>query len=195
MKPLPDQPQAVSPFRCVRNGPFLIRCGWSSEGEACLQLRGRPIGNIGRPDEGVALRCDAEKIEDGYLAVSCLSEPSIVGCVRICAHECIVDELIATLDLRVNRPLVIVPDARAGSRIDGPDAKQMLHGCWFEDTALGVDQRNSLAINEESDPQFFRCDYATHAHTFDVLDGCQSNARVERIFTHRAIRSETKGGL
>jgi Lrp/AsnC family transcriptional regulator, leucine-responsive regulatory protein len=42
-------------------------------------------------------------------------------------------------DLRVNRPLVIIPDARAGSRIDGPDAEQMLHGYRFENATLGVD--------------------------------------------------------
>jgi hypothetical protein len=69
----------------------------------------------------------------------------------------------------------------------------MLHGCWFEDTALGVDQRNSLAIDEKAGAQFFPGDDTTCVHTFDVLYDRQSDARVDRKFFHPAVRSRMEG--
>ncbi len=52
----------------------------------------------------------------------------------------------------MNRTLIVIPDARASSRIDGPDTEQMSHGSRLEYSSLGVDQRNSLPVYKESRP-------------------------------------------
>ena len=80
----------------------------------------------------------------------CLAEPSIVGRVRVLPHEGVVNRLVPLEDLPMHLALVVVPDPAAGLREHGLDRQEEPHLLRLEDAPLRVNERNALAIENES---------------------------------------------
>jgi hypothetical protein len=59
---------------------------------------------------------DPEEIDDGDLVLIRFSKPTVIGCIRILAHEGVVNRLIALEDLAMHRALVIIPNLAARLR-------------------------------------------------------------------------------
>jgi hypothetical protein len=74
-----------------------------------------------------------------------MQEPAVIRRVRVAAHELIIDDIIAHINLAVSFTLTVVPDPNASSREHGLNAQQVFHLARFEDPALRVDQRNAVA--------------------------------------------------
>ena len=86
-----------------------------------------------------------KKVDDRDLREHRLPQPAIVRGFRVVAHERVVDELLAGMDLRVDAALVIIPNPSARAREDGSDAQKVLHPARLEDAPLRIDQRDALA--------------------------------------------------
>jgi hypothetical protein len=92
----------------------------------------------------------AEEIDDRDLLVHHIQEPAVIRRVRVGAHECVVDNLVARVDLVMSLALILIPDPSTSSREDGLDAQQVCHLARLEDPALRVGQRNALAAELEA---------------------------------------------
>ena len=87
-----------------------------AERDPRLQRLGVPPGNEGRQHGLIAAGRDAEEIDDRYLVLERLAKPSVVGRVRVLAHEGVVDRLVALENLAMHLALVVVPDLAARLR-------------------------------------------------------------------------------
>jgi hypothetical protein len=74
-----------------------------------------------------------------------LAKPAIVGCVRVLAHEGIIDRLVGPENLPMHVALVVVPHLGTRLRKDGLDREQELHLLRFEDATLRIDERDALS--------------------------------------------------
>jgi hypothetical protein len=74
-----------------------------------------------------------------------IPEPAVIRRIWVGAHECIIDYIIAGVDLLVSFTLIVIPNPSALSREHGSDGQQPCHLARLEDAALGVDERNALA--------------------------------------------------
>jgi len=92
-----------------------------AEHYARLQRLAVPPGNEGRQKGLIPAGRDAEEIDDWYQVLARLAKPSVVGRVRVLAHEGVVDCLVAIEDLAMHLPLVVVPDLAARLREHGLD--------------------------------------------------------------------------
>jgi hypothetical protein len=81
-------------------------------------------------DEG---RCDRlrpagggpEEIDDRDLFLHRLAQPAVIRRVRVGAHECVFDNIIARVDLPVSILLIVIPDAPALPGEHGSDGQQV----------------------------------------------------------------------
>src|SRR5258705_1148348 len=114
MQPLLDRAQRVSSLHAVCGGShsFWIRSKRYT-GLKCLAV---PAGNEGRKEGLVVAWCYPKKIDDRYLILVCLFQPSIIGGIRVCAHEGVVTCLITLEYLAMDFPLIIIPDLAAWLR-------------------------------------------------------------------------------
>ena len=78
-----------------------------------------------------------------------IPEPAVIRRVRVGAHECIVDDIIACVDLAMSLALIVIPDPSAPSREHRLDAQQVFHLPRLENPALRVDQRNAFTAELE----------------------------------------------
>lgn len=92
-----------------------------TERDAGFQCPGVPPGNEGRQHGLIAAGRDAKEIDDRDLVLVRLAKPSVVGCVRVLAHEGIVDRLVALKYLAMHFALVVVPELAARLRKHGFD--------------------------------------------------------------------------
>ena len=79
-----------------------------------------------------------KKIDDGNLVLECLLQPSIVGGIRIRAHESVIDCLITLEYLMMDIPLIVIPDFPARLRENRLDGQQEAHLLRFKDAALRI---------------------------------------------------------
>jgi hypothetical protein len=140
VQPLLHEPAGIPSLR--RIGESQLGC--MSESQLGLQFLCRPLGYEGRPNGSVTPGRYAEEIEDWNLCLLRHPQPAVVGGVRIVAHEGVVDDLFAALDLFMDLPLIVIPHSGPGPRKDGPNAEQVVHRSRLEDAALRVDQRDPL---------------------------------------------------
>jgi hypothetical protein len=103
-----------------------------------------------RDDGLIPTRRRAEEIDDRDLLLHRTQEPAVIRRVRVGAHECVVDNLVARVDLAMSLALILIPDPSTSSREDGLDAQQVCHLARLEDPALRVDQRDALTAELES---------------------------------------------
>ena len=80
----------------------------------------------------------------------CLAKPSVVGGVRVLAHEGVVDRLVALKNLAMHITLVVVPDLTARLREHGLDRQQESHLLRLEDAALRIDERDALSVEHKT---------------------------------------------
>ena len=104
----------------------------------------------------VAARGDAEEINERNLSLERLAKPSVVGCVWILPHEGVVNGFVALENLAMHLALVVVPNPGAWLWKDGLDREKIPHLLRFEDAALRIDQRDSLALEYEARLQLSR---------------------------------------
>ena len=104
-----------------------------AERDARLQCRCVPPGNERRNHGLVAAGRDAEEIDDRHAVLERLAKPSVVGRIRVLAHEGIVDRLVALENLPMHFALVVVPDLAARLRENGLDRQQEAHLLRLED--------------------------------------------------------------
>ena len=86
----------------------------------------------------------------GYPILERLAKPSVIGGVRVLAHEGVVDRLIALENLAMHLALVVVPDLAARLREHGLDRQQKPHLLRLEDAALRIDERDALALKDKA---------------------------------------------
>jgi hypothetical protein len=129
------------------------------------------------------------------LRIPRLAEPSIVCRIGIGAHERIIDQLIAALDLGMYLALIIVPDPPTRRGIDGANTQQILHRSRLEDATLGVDQWQPHAIDVEPFPKIIRCYDSTDADALDMLHSSEAWARIRRELDHGPGLSVSAGEL
>src|SRR5205085_2631970 len=97
-----------------------------------------PADDEGWDDRLVAAGRGAEKVDDRDLPIHRVAEPTIVGRVRIAAHERVLDHVVAGINLAMRVALVIVPDPSALAREHRSDRQQSGHPLRLEDAALRV---------------------------------------------------------
>src|SRR5262249_522665 len=128
-------------------------------------------------DEGwqhglIAAGRNAEEIDDRYPVLECLPKPAIVGCIRVLPHESVVDRLVTVENLPMHLALIVVPDFAAGLWEHGLNRQQESRLLRLEDAPLRVDERDSLAIEDETWPQLGRRQViANFAQPTNVLEG------------------------
>jgi len=100
VQPLLDGAQGVTPFErgLPRGQCSLIGWGERHPRFQCLLI---PPGDKGRQNGLISTGRDPEEIDDGYLVLIRFSKPTVVGCIRILAHEGVVNRLIALEDLAI----------------------------------------------------------------------------------------------
>jgi hypothetical protein len=108
------------------------------------------------------------------LGLEGISKPTVVCGVRIVAHESVVHHLIAVENLAVDITLVIIPHAVACFRKDRVDRQQESHLRRLEDSAPWIDQRISLAVDDEAFTKLLSgqmvVDFAESSHSLEC--GC-----------------------
>jgi hypothetical protein len=143
-------------------------------------------------DEGglnglIAAGREAKEIDDRYSVLERFAKPSVVGGVRVLAHECVVDRLIAIEDLAVNLSLVIVPDPAAWLREHRLDGEQEPHLLRLENAALRIDQRDPLAVKDKTRSQVRRGQVIVHlAEPSNLLERRHAHKNI----TIRFIRAQ-----
>ena len=105
-------------------------------------------------------------------------QPSIVSCLRFVAHECIVDEFITAIDLLMNPALIVVPNLSARLRKHRANAKHVKHSLRLEYLTLWIDQRNALAVDNESCAQIVRCHDTSDAGPLDMVNGSKAQTGI-----------------
>jgi len=103
---------------------------------------------------------------------SALTKPSVIGGVRVLAHEAVVDGFVRFKNLPMHIALVVVPDLAAWFRKDGPDRQEVTHLLRLEDAALPIDQRDAFALENEARVQLARGQViANFAQPSHMLEG------------------------
>jgi len=87
-----------------------------------------------RPE--IAFNTFLEWLNDRDLPLHRIPKPAVIRRVRVGAHECIVDDIIARVDLAMSVALIVIPDPSAFSREHRFDAQQVFHLPWLENAAL-----------------------------------------------------------
>jgi hypothetical protein len=88
-------------------------------------------------------------------------QSAIIGRVRVAAHECILDEFIASIDLLVGVTLIVMPDPTAAPRHHGSDAEQPGHLTWLKYASLRVHERDAVALEFETGGKIVGIEHAT----------------------------------
>ena len=115
----------------------------------------------------------------GYLVLERLAKPSVVGRVRVLAHEGVVDRLVALENLAMHLALIVVPDLAARLREHGLDRQQEPHLLRLEDAALRIDERDALAVKDKARLQLGRGEMIVNlAQPSDMLEGRHSRMSV-----------------
>ena len=84
--------------------------------------------------------------------------------------------------------LIVVPDARAGSRKDGLDGEQIPHLSRLEDSPLGIDEGDALAFENKTRLQFVGGQMAMHlAQHSNMLESRHPNQCVPVNVAHGDI--------
>ena len=127
----------------------------------------------------IAAGRNAEEIDDRNLVLERLAKPSVVGGVRVLAHEGVIDRLVALENLAMHLALVVVPDLAARLREHSLDRQQELHLLRLEDAALRIDERDALALEDKARLQFGRSQMIVHlAQPSDMLESRHAYERV-----------------
>jgi hypothetical protein len=71
------------------------------------------------------------------------------GGIRVRTHEGIFDNFVAVVDLPVGLALIVIPHASTLPGKDSSDREQRRHLSRFENAALRVDERDTLALKVE----------------------------------------------
>src|SRR5437879_6292467 len=114
MQSLLDRAQRVSPLQAVRRGcqSLWIR----SKRYTGAERLSVPAGDEGRKEGLIAAGCYPKKVDEGYLVLVGLFQPSIIGRIRVFAHEGVADCLITLEYLAMDFPLIIIPNFTARLR-------------------------------------------------------------------------------
>ena len=105
----------------MQSVPALRRFGQSrpfvsivnTERDPSIECDRVPPRDIGRDQCLVQTRSDTEKVNYWYLVLIRIAQPTVVGSVRIRAHESVVDGLVTLIDLSMYIALIVVPDLSA----------------------------------------------------------------------------------
>ena len=95
----------------------------------------------------------AEEVDHGDLLLHRVPEPAIIRRVGVGAHERVVDDIIACIDLVMRLPLIVIPDPPASPGEHGSDGQQVIHLPGLEDPALRVQESYALAVDLEPRPE------------------------------------------
>jgi hypothetical protein len=98
----------------------------------------------------VATGRNAEEIDNRNLVLACLKQPLVVSGTGISTHKSVVDRFIPLENLPMHLTLVIVPNFATRLREHCFDRQQKAHLLWLEDAALGIDERNALALENKA---------------------------------------------
>jgi hypothetical protein len=113
-------PDAAAPYLtkyrpppgCVREHSFGRGRYDRSEGKLNPQTLGMPAHYECRDDGLIPTGRRAEERDDRDLPLHRIQEPRVIRRVRVGAYECVVDDIIACVDLAMSLARIIVPDSR-----------------------------------------------------------------------------------
>jgi hypothetical protein len=109
-----------------------------------------PADDEGRNDGLITTGRGAEEVDDRDLPLHGIPQPPIIWRVWIGAHERVIHDIIAGIDLAMNVALIVIPDPSAPSREHRLDAQEVFHLARLEDPALRIDQRNAVTAELET---------------------------------------------
>jgi hypothetical protein len=104
-----------------------------------------PADDECRDDGLITTGRSAEEIDHRDLSLHRIPEPAVIRRVRVGAHERVIHDIIARVDLAMDLALIVIPNPSPPSGEHGLDAQKVFHLPGLEDPALRVDQRNSVA--------------------------------------------------
>src|SRR5262249_43905927 len=128
---------------------------------------------------------NTEKVNDRNLILACVTQPAVIGRVRVLPHEGVIDRFAAFKNLAVDLALVVVPDSAAGLREYRLDGEKILHLLRLKDATLRIDERNPLAVENEAGPEFGRGQEIMDLHeTADMVESGHAHLSVAARFIH-----------
>jgi len=119
-----------------------------------------PAHDEGRDDRLRPAGGGPEQIDDRDPFLHRLAQPAVIRRVRVGAHECVFDNIIARVDLPMSILLIVIPDAPALPGEHGSDGQQVNHLPGLEDAALWVHQGYALAVELEASREIRRVENA-----------------------------------
>src|SRR5947208_4702080 len=174
MKSVFDISQRIAPIRGVFGELKFVLPGYA-KCYSCLQRCDIPTDYESREESMVVPGSDTKEVNDRYSILHRLSQPAVVCCIGVLAHERVINRLVAFIDLLVHLSLVVVPDPGTGSGKDRFDREQILHLLRLEDSTPGINKRNAVALKLETGAEITRRQIATRfGKSRDRSKGCES---------------------
>src|SRR5689334_8078505 len=96
-----------------------------SECYTCLQRLGVPSGDEHGKDCLITAWCESQEIDNWYSIFESFAKPLVVNCIRILAHEGIIDCVIAFKNLAIDLTLIVVPNLSPWPGKNGSNRQQV----------------------------------------------------------------------
>jgi hypothetical protein len=145
-----DLSQSVAALWSAWNGRLSRRSKDCSKGKLNSQPLGVPSYDEGWDNWLVATGRHPKEVDHRDLLLHRFAEPPIVRRTRVGSHEGVIDAVVPGIDLFVGFPLIVIPDPGSRSWEHGFHTQQARHLSGLEDAPLGVDQRDTFAVELKS---------------------------------------------